>query len=226
MERHIALTVAAFSLAAVGIAIFLLPGRTVDPNPKVPWRIEVNADGSSSVLGVTLGRSTLGEVEKVFDEGSELTLFVDQQEGKTVEAYFERIFLSGLRADMVMTLDIPEQRLQAMYDSGARMSKLGSGERKVTLADADEMAARQAPVRHITYLPMTDLDPQLLEERFGTPARRIPTEGGVEHWLYPDKGLDIAVDPNRKEVFQYVAPGDFQQLVVEPLEQAAKGASQ
>jgi hypothetical protein len=221
MERNIALTVAAFSLAAVGIAI-MLPGRPVDPDPKVPWRIEVNADGSSSVLGVTLGHTTLGEVETLFDEGSELTLFVAKDDSISVEAFFEKIFLSGLRADMVMALDIPEAQKQAMFDRGARMSKLGSGEKKVTLSNEDEQAARQFPIRHITYLPMADLEPQLLESRFGTPARRVPADRGIEHWLYPEQGLDIAVDPERKEVFQYVAPKDFQQLVTEPLSQATQ----
>jgi len=222
MERHIALTVAALSLAAVGIAI-MLPGRPVDPNPKVPWRIEVNADGSSSVLGITLGQTTLGEVETLFEEGAELTLFVAKDDSISVEAYFERIFLAGLRADMVMALDIPEDGKQAMFDRGARMSKLGSGEKKVTLADADEQSARQAPIRHITYLPMADLEPELLESRFGTPAQRIAVGKGIEHWLYPEQGLDIAVDRDRKEVFQYVAPRDFQQLVVDPLNRAVEG---
>ncbi len=225
MIRNIPLTIAALSLAAVGIAI-MLPGRPVDPNPKVPWRIEVNADGSSSVLGITLGHTTLGEVETLFEEGSELTLFVAKDHEISVEAYFERIFLAGLRADMVMALDIPQDDKQAMFDRGARMSKLGSGEKKVTLSDADEQAARQSPIRHFTYLPMADLEPELLESRFGTPGQRIPVGKGIEHWLYPDLGLDIAVDPERKEVFQYVAPRDFQQLVAEPLNQAVEIAEQ
>jgi len=174
------------------------------------------------VLGITLGHTTLGEVETLFEEGSELTLFVAKDDSISVEAYFERIFLAGLRADMVMTLDIPEVRKQAMYDRGARMSKLGSGEKKVTLADTDEQAARQSPILHITYLPMADLEPQLLESRFGTPAQRVAVGKGIEHWLYPEQGLDIAVDPDRKEVFQYVAPKDFQQLVSEPLNRAVE----
>ena len=145
MERNTALTVAAFSLIAVAVAI-LLPGRQVDPNPKVPWQIEVNADGSSSVLGITLGHTTLGEVEDLFEESAELTLFVAKDQSISIEAYFQRVFLSGLRADMVMALDIPDEQKQAMFDRGARVSKLGSGERKVTLSDPDEQEARFARI--------------------------------------------------------------------------------
>ena len=32
------------------------------------------------------------------------------------------------------------------------------------------------------------------------------------HLLYPDKGLDVVVDGNGKELLQYVAPRDFAEL--------------
>lgn len=219
MERNIALSITALTLLAIGIAI-LLPGRTVDPDPKVPWKIETNADGSSSVLGLTLGHSTLEEVQNQFQEAPELTLFVGKDGSMSLEAYFERIFISGLRADMVMNLSLPEREIQDMYDRGVRMSKLGSGEKKVTLSPADENAAGRSVIQHFTYLPMADLEPDLIQARFGEPAERIATEDGIVHWLYPEVGLDIAVDARRKEVFQYVQPKDFDRLVVEPLKNA------
>jgi len=40
---------------------------------------------------------------------------------------------------------------------------------------------------------------------------------GITHWLYPDRGLDIAVNPDGREVFQYVMPARFNELL-EPLE--------
>ncbi len=218
MERHIALIITAFTLVAIAIAI-MLPGRSVDPNPKVPWKIETHADGSSSVLGITLGHTRLEEVINLFEEAPELTLFVAKDGSKSLEAYFERIFLSGLRADMVMNLRLPEAEIDAMYERGIRMSKLGSGERKVTLSPADEQAAGQALISHFTYLPMADLPADLLQDRFGAPDEKIAVGKGIEHWLYADKGLDISYDPERKEVFQYVKPKDFQHLVVEPLRQ-------
>jgi hypothetical protein len=218
MERNIALTLAALALLAIVVAIIAPGGRQVDPEPKVPWRIEVQPDGSSSVLGLTLGRSTLADARRVFDEGGELTLFAEPDGDIAVEAFFEGVFLSGLRADIVLSLMLPAKTLEGMYDRGRRSSRLGSGEHKVTLHPDDVQRASTAPVGHITYLPVADPEPDLLESRFGPPARRIPTGRGIEHWLYPDRGLDIVVDPEGKEVFQYVPPRDFQPLVVAPLE--------
>ena len=65
----------------------------------------------------------------------------------------------------------------------------------------------------LTYLPKTDLEPKVVGKRFGEPAEKIAEPGGrVEHWLYPDKGLDIVMDKQAKEVLQYVAPKDFARL--------------
>jgi hypothetical protein len=35
---------------------------------------------------------------------------------------------------------------------------------------------------------------------------------GVEHWLYPEKGLDLMLNDSGKEVLQYVAPREFATL--------------
>ncbi len=225
MERNIALIIAAFTLIAIGVAILLPGARTADTDPKVPWKIEINADGSSSVLGLTLGHSTLAEIQAQFEDTPELTLFLAKDGSMSVEAYFERVFISGLRADMVMNLLLPAADIQAMFARGVRISQLGSGEKKVTLSPADEKLAGQAIIEHLTYLPMADLEPELLEARFGVPSERIPAESDIEHWLYPDKGLDIAVDPDRKEVFQYVAPKDFKHLVERPIRRTAESKS-
>jgi hypothetical protein len=71
---------------------------------------------------------------------------------------------------------------------------------------------------------MADLEPAIIEKRFGTPAERIGEYEEITHWLYPQLGLDIAVDRERKEVFQYVMPREFEALVIRRLNDgAAKG---
>lgn len=217
MERKIALGILALTLLAVGIAIIMPGGRHADTDPKLPWLIGVNADGSSTVFGLTLGRSSIADARSLLKEEGKVTLFMDPGGRPTIEVFFERVSLSGLKADMVMTVDLTRQEMLAMYDRGTRVSKLGSGEQKVTLRPEDIDTVAAAPIRHLTYLPVADLAPELIESRFGTPARRVAEKSGASHWLYPEQGLDIAVDPERKEVFQYVAPKEFERLVVERL---------
>lgn len=223
MERNIALTIFVLALLAIGLAILLPGGRQVDVDPKLPWMIEVDPDGRSRVFGLTLGQSTLADVRGIFGDEGEITMFATPDGVYSMEAFFRRIFLSGLNADFVAAIDLSQDTLRAMYERGLRLSKLGSGERKIELNPEDvQQHATGAPIRHLTYLPVVDLEQDILESRFGTPAKRLPGQQGVVHWLYPDKGLDIAVDPERKEVFQYVAPKDFNALILAPLLEMAK----
>ena len=62
-----------------------------------------------------------------------------------------------------------------------------------------------------------------MAQRFGEPLRRIQEAGGISHWLYPDKGLDIAINPDGKEVLQYINPADFSRII-EPLQNNAAGS--
>lgn len=220
MERYIALTIFALALLAIGVAILLPGGRQADVKPKLPWMIEVLPDGGSSVFGLILGKSTLSDARGIFEDEGETTLFATPADVYSVETFFERIFLSGLKADFVATLNLSQDSLREIYERGVRLSKLGSGERKVELNPEDiRQLSTNAPIRHLTYLPVADLAPDLLESRFGAPEQRLPGKEKVVHWLYPEKGLDIAVDPERKEVFQYVAPKDFDALILAPLQE-------
>ncbi len=223
MERHIFLAVLAFTLVALAVA-FLLPGRSVDKPDNLPWQIEQLNDGGTRVFGIELAGTTLGEVERLLREPAEVSLF-DRGEGRrVVEAYFDNVDLSGLRARMVLVMDLSQEQLDAMFARGVRIATMGSGTRKVTLADDDMSTLRTTPVVAITYIPRINLEATMIENRFGVPAQRVlEKEGEIEHWLYPDKGLDIALDPEGKEVLQYVPPNRFESLL-RPLESIEHGA--
>lgn len=213
MERHIFLTVLAISLAALALAILLPGGRSVDQEPKLPWLIEVDAAGRATVFGLTLEQSTLAQAREIFQEQGETNLFVSADLDYFAETYFQRLFLSGLRGDMVLTLELDDVEAAAMYDRGLRISQLGSGAKKVKLTEGDLSALQQARITNITYLPGADLEPALLLSRFGEPEQRIQEPGGTSHWLYPAKGLDIAVNPDGKEVIQYITPSQFERIL-------------
>ena len=217
MERKLVLLVTTASLLAVALALLLPGGRVPDEFPKLPWQISLDENGDSSVLGVTLGKTTLGEVQEAYGAEAKINLFASSEQEYAVEAYFERLFLSGIKADLIFALDLSQPEAEHMYQRGLRVSKLGSGARKVDLAPQDRQTLLGKPVSHITYLPAADLEPELLSNLFGEPSRRITAKTGITHWLYPEKGLDIALNPDGKEIFQYISPGRFSQLLA-PLE--------
>jgi len=213
MDRKLLLSILGLSLMVIGVLIVLPGGRPVETEPRVPWRIQTHPDGSSTVFTLTLGQSTLADARRVLGDTGSPTLFEAKDGRLNLEVFFEQAVLAGLRADFIFGLVADQEHLRAMHDRGSRSAKMGSGERKITLGSEDDASLGDLLIRHITYLPMADLDAKLLESRFGTPAERLPDPGGdLEHWLYPERGLDISVSAKRKEVFQYVAPKDFDSL--------------
>lgn len=219
MSRHVFLTVflGALVLLVVGL---LIPAPTPDEQPqRLPWQVRPVPDGLSRVFGITLGETPLGEAEAAFGEEAEVSLFQNEEGERAVEAYFDVLTLDGLKAQMVLTVGVGAGTMDGMYERGLRIATLGSGARRVTLHPDDLARARRTAVTAITYMPKIDLDPELVEKRFGAPARRIEeAESGIVHWLYPEMGLDIALEgEGGQDVLQYVPPKDFEKLV-RPLE--------
>lgn len=213
MERHIFLSVLAVTIIALAVAMFI-PGQRGEMPDNLPWQIEQTPSGSTRVFGIELGKTTLGEVEQLINEPAEVSLFAKDDSQQVVEAYFDNVDFSGLRARMVLVVALGQEEIEAMFERGERIATMGSGTRKVTLSDEDMRRVRNTPVAVITYIPRINLDAAMIEKRFGSPALRVKEkEGDIEHWLYAEKGLDIALDPKGKEVLQYVPPKRFDDLL-------------
>ena len=213
MEGKTVLGVIAVSIIAIALGLILTPKTAMEKRTDLPWQIATNSDGTSEVFGLTLSRSTLADAIRKIKEQPEITMFVSPEGKKVVEAYFEQVKLGNVRAKMVITAALGKQQLEQIYERGLRISKSSGGGRKVTLHPDDIIVVNQTAIGNITYLPRTNLDTEVITRLFGTPARRIrEQENNVVHWLYPEKGLDIALSPDKKEVLQYIAPSQFEQL--------------
>lgn len=214
MGRHVFLSVLGFSVLALIIGTLLSLPFGNDSNLGYPWQLEVMPDGSTRVFQVHLGQTTLAEAERLFQESAEITLFVPRDEKPVIEAYFDTLFIGGLKAKMVMSFDLSDDDIQQIYNRGVRISTLGSGTRKVSLHGDDIARIKNEKIIGLTYLPSINLEAGLIEKRFGPADDKISdsVSGGV-HWLYADKGVDVVLSDEHKEVIQYVMPVNFDKLV-------------
>ena len=195
-------------------AVIMFPvGKNKQQPPILPWDIAIDSAGNTRVFNLTLNQSTLLDAQKEFKKEAKISMFASSQENYTIEAYFERLYISGLRADLILTLDVDQASAAQMYERGLRLSQLGSGEKKITLAHNDNNTLTKALISHITYLPAANLDAELIRNRFGKPGKLHTEPSGITHWLYPKKGLDIALNPEGKEVLQYTSPAHFDQII-------------
>lgn len=221
MDLKIILGIVVVVLAAIAASILLPGGRTVEEHPKLPWMIEVDEFGHNKVFGLTIGKSTLHDAEISFSEQGKLSLFRSPEGKIDIEAYFDRIFLSGLKANIVLRMHVDQDLANAMFERGLRISQMGSGSKKVELTEEDRELLAKTPFELLTYLPGADLEPELIAKHFGEPQEKMTESDTIEHWLYPEKGLDIAVSSNTKEVFQYLPPAEFGKVIT-PLQGLAQ----
>jgi len=179
----------------------------------MPWEIERLDSGRTRVLGIELGADSLADATKVLGSRYELAIFGRRDEVPTLEAYYKEVTLGGLSARIVLSLALPAPELDRLRQNSPEDRILAEGEgRRWTVAGDDLHLARSAQVAGISYVPMVQIDEETARKRFGEPDEVVSAVDGAQHWLYPDRGLDLALDPEGRELLQYVQPAEFERL--------------
>ena len=209
---QIALAAVAATVALLALPFLLPAGRPSAVDPGLPWEVQVPGDGSSRVFGLTLGTSTLADARVRLGADLQLAIVVAPGEAPSLEAFHDQVTAGFVAGRMVVTADVPAARLEALLGRAKKAEYMESTTRRVTLADEDVAQAMEAPIAAIAFVPSVQLDEQMVLQRFGVPAQRVRTSPTVEHFLYPDRGLDVVLDGKAREVLQYVAPRHFERL--------------
>lgn len=190
---------------------------TTMPAEGMPWQVERLADGFASVFGVVPGRSTLADARRRFDGVPQVALIVAPGDSGSLEAFYESFAAGPLTGKMVLTLGTTAAQREAMLQRARKAEYMESTTRRIALAEEDLAWAETAVIVGIAFIPAANIDAGIVLERFGAPAERVRDGEHREHFLYPDKGLDLQLDAKGKEVLQYVAPKDFERLLRAPL---------
>ncbi len=211
MDRKIILGVIALIVGAIAV-LMLVPEPPKQTPDTLPWNITHPSPDTSRVFGITLGQSSLNDLERLFKEETEISMFKTSDGKMLIEAFFDELNLNGLKAKFVLTIAVPPEELEGMFNRGLRMNSTTSGKR-ITLTPDDLARVRNAPVASLTYLPSARVEESIFTKRFGTPVQRIrETQSGTIHWLYPQHGLSVTLGGEQKPVLQYVSPRDFELL--------------
>ena len=214
----------ACGLGLFGILIvFLLPSFGEPSLDDYPWHIETTNDGNVRVLGLEIGRDTLLDARRRIGE-TDVSLFAGSDGGLSMEIFFANVNLGGLGSRIVITAEMEPDELQASFDRGLRITSVGEGHR-VTPHPHDVEYAGRAPIASLTYMPRIRIEQETLRGRFGEPEEVIQEAGTTELWLYPRKGLTIAVDSSgrRGAVIQFQPPRSFDHSYFTPASLEAEG---
>ena len=203
-------------LTIVIIAMLSLkPGseRSTESVKGLPWQIEVLPEGRSKVFGVTLGQSTLGDAREQLGEDMTLAIIVASgQDIGALEMFYSRYKAGVFSGKLVLAADLAPEAVMQLMERAIKSGYMDSGARKFTLHPEDLPVALQAPLATMTFIPAVNIDEASAIKRFGPASEIIRASEQVAHLLYPDKGLDLIINENGKEVLQYVAPRDFERL--------------
>lgn len=218
----------ALSLIAFVILALLLPfvvpigGKSEGINTErhLPWQIEVDGQGGSSVFGIKPGVSTLVDVRRELGGEIEVAIIAEPNEIGTLEGYYAQVPLGFVLAKMVVTIDASTDVVEAMRERALKAKHMESTTRKITLHPDDLVLADSLPIKAVSVIPTVNLDEATVVQRFGAPGERLAVSDKRVHLLYPERGLDVVVDADGKELLQYVAPRSFS-LLREPLKAIA-----
>lgn len=195
-------------LTACGPAPDSSPGRIVKG---LPWQIEQFDDGTIQVFDIHLNHTTIEETAALLGRDIEAAIVIDQQNKASLELYAGHYKAGVLQGKLVVLADIDESTLAQMIQNLELGDYMASGARKLYPTDTDWLMAQKQAVAGLSFIPAINLDADIIEQRFGKAEQHLKAEG-VEHFLYPKKGLGIAMSEQGKEVIQYISPRYFHKL--------------
>lgn len=209
-----------FVLAVILAAYpFFNPSNNQQALTGLPWQIEVMPDGSTQVFGLHIGVSRLADAVATLGNDMELAVIAATDEAGNLEMYYGHYRAGLLSGKIVLLSDATAEDVQRWRGNAVKEAYMASGyAKKYFLAKEDLTEAFDGVITSLTFIPSVNLDEALVLARFGEPEKRVPGDA-VTHYLYPEKGLDISIYTNAKDVLQYVSPGAFGQLTQPLLQQ-------
>lgn len=189
-----------------------------------PWDADVAADGAVRALGLRLPGSTLGDLRTRWGDELQVALMVTQGAPAALEASVERARPGGVAGRLLVTAQAGPDQLARWQAAALREEATSPRTRRLTLQPQDLTEALRAPVTSLGFVPQVQLDAELVRRRFGEPAQVVTESTSREHWLYPERGLAVALDADGRELLQFVAPSQFETLLRVPLLEAARRA--
>ncbi|MFK5895062.1 MAG: hypothetical protein QM504_17755 [Pseudomonadota bacterium] len=177
----------------------------------LPWQITVIDPQTLHVFDLEIGKANLGDAVKVLKSEYELAWFENADQSISLEAYFIRVNLSGLRAKIILELDPQGLDMDYLKKNSGKPEILASHAIKYPLDDLAHIMGNRT-IKSLTYVPKSSVEPEMLKDRFGQAEEVITINKNTEFWLYPQKGLVMTINVKGKEAFQYIPIADFGRL--------------
>ena len=186
---------------------------SVSKAENLPWMINAEDPYSTQVFGVHVGKNTLSEISMIFGKLPELAIFQKSTGERTLEAYFSRVSLSVLQANIIAVLDIDDKGLSTYANFELVGKPMPSGLRKYALSLSGLKASGALIVWKLIYMPTVNYSEAQLLKFFGEPKQKKIVSTNSQYWFYPEKSLVITYNIESKEIFHYTSKQHYQRLM-------------
>lgn len=179
----------------------------------LPWQIEVHDDGVTEVFGIMPGVSTLADAIATLGDDIELAVIAATDETGTLEMYYGHYRAGLITGKMILQASSSDEQLEQWKHEAVKVDYMPSGKARKYLLDSGSLPEiLRSSISSITFIPAVNLDEDIILARFGKAEQVVRVNEQLVHYLYPAKGLDIALSDGQKDVLQYVKPSDFKRL--------------
>lgn len=182
-----------------------------------PWEADVTAGGALRALGLRIPGATLHDAQALWGEQLQVAVMVPRDGPASLEASVENARPGGIQGRVLLTASASVSDLQRWIRHPAKDEVAGPTTRRITLDLLSLGEALRTPINAIGFIPSTQLEADVVRHRFGEPAEVLEASGGVQHWLYPVRGLALMIDPKGRELLQFVPPAQFESRLRAPL---------
>ncbi len=188
------------------------PSAQAAASQGLPWQVELQADGTSRVMGLHLGVDTLAQVRARTGDALQVALVARLGEVGALEALADPFNAGFVAGRLVLSFDVPAATLQRWREGSTGSTPMEGGVRRFALRAADLAEADQALLSGLSFIPLPRLSADDVRQRFGAPHSQRALEGGAALLSYPSRGLNATVIPGQRALFQYVAPRNAARL--------------
>lgn len=177
----------------------------------LPWMIDVDGAGSTTVFGISPGNLSLSEFAQHFHELADVKLFQKPDNSLFLEAYLGKTKIGKFDARLVAELDAPQELLESVLASANGRKPTPNNYWQYNLNDSQLKQALKLRVWRFMYIPIADYQEKQIGF-FGTPESIKKVTESAEYRYFPEKGVVVLWDQEEKETFYYSSPREFQRL--------------
>jgi hypothetical protein len=173
-------------------------------------KIEQSVNSDVSIMGITIGSSTLLAAEKILKERAKNAIFIPAKNNPVKKIQLEAYFEEG---QIILGLDADSDLLEKIKNNGVNPFVFPSGVVKVGVGKRESDAVNALLISSLTLISHNRVNLEQFEQHFGKPEQIIQTTDGNVHFLYPNLGLDLTRAAEGADALQFVEPKHFARLL-------------